>query len=110
METAVFENFDLGKELTQSLQEAIDYAKGDKKKGSSRVYAIPTPAYQGKDVLRIRKSFQLSQAGFALALGVSKRTVEAWEAGKSTPSNASSKLLYLVETDESILRRLVAVK
>jgi putative transcriptional regulator len=104
-----FENFDLGKELLQSLQDARAYAQGDEAKGRSRVYEIPTPTYRGEDVACLRKKLHLSQAGLALALGVSKRTVESWEAGRSAPSNASAKLLYLVEKDESILQRLVCV-
>ncbi len=110
MEEKYFDNFNFGEKLIQSLQEAVAYKLGDKTKGRSRVYEIPTPSYDGKDVLRIRKRLNISQAGFALALGVSKRTVEAWEAGKSSPSNASNKLLYLVEKDESIINRLVAVR
>jgi putative transcriptional regulator len=90
----VFDNFDLGQELAQSLQEAIAYAQGDKAKGRARVYEIPTPSYQGEDIARLRKKLRLSQAGFALALGVSKRTVDSWEAGRSAPSNASAKLIY----------------
>jgi len=110
MDEKYFENFDFGKTLIQSLQEAVAYERGDKTKGRSRVYEIPTPSYNGKDVARIRRGLHMSQAGLALALGVSKRTVEAWEAGKSSPSNASNKLLYLVEKDENIINQLVAVK
>lgn len=106
----VFENFDLGQTLIQSLQDAVAFAKGDKTKGRVRVYEIPTPEYKAKDVKRIREDLHMSQAGLALALGVSKRTVEAWETGKNTPSNASSKLLYLVENDKGIIDRLVSVR
>lgn len=103
-------NFDLGKMLIQSLNEAIDYTKGDTTKGRSRVYEIPTPEYKAKDVRRIRENLHMSQAGFAVALGVSKRTVEAWEAGRNTPSNASTKLLYLVEKNDGIINQLVDIK
>lgn len=110
MDEKYFEDFDFGKTLIQSLQEAVAYTKGDKTKGRSRVYEIHTPAYKAQDVKRVREHLHISQAGLALALGVSKRTVEAWEAGKSSPSNASNKLLYLVEKDENVINQLVVIK
>ena len=102
--------FDLGKSIIQGLQDAIAYTKGDTTKARVRVYEIPTPEYKAKDVKRIREDLHMSQAGLALALGVSKRTVEAWETGKNMPSNSSSKLLYLVEKDKGIIDRLVSVR
>lgn len=106
----VFEKFDLGQTLIQSLNEAIAYTNGDKTKARVRVYEIPTPEYKAKDVRRIRENLHMSQAGLALALGVSKRTVEAWETGKNAPSNPSNKLLYLVEKDKGIIDQLVSVR
>ncbi len=106
----VFEHFDLGQTLIQSLQDAIVYAKGDATKCRVRVYEIPTPAYTAEDVRRIRNHLRISQAGLALALGVSKRTVEAWETGKNAPSNASNKLLYLIENNEELINQLVSVQ
>ncbi|MDL2238468.1 helix-turn-helix domain-containing protein [Christensenellaceae bacterium OttesenSCG-928-K19] len=106
----VFENFELGKALISSLEEAVAFTKGDKTKGRVRVYEIPTPEYKAKDVKRIREDLHMSQAGLALALGVSKRTVEAWETGKNMPSNSSNKLLYLVEKDKGIIDKLVSVR
>jgi putative transcriptional regulator len=43
----------------------------------------------------------------ALALGVSKRTVEAWEAGKNNPSNTTNRLLYLIEKKRDLLDLLI---
>lgn len=105
----VFENFKFGEALIKSLEEAVAFKNGDKRKARIIVREIPTPIYTGKDVKRIRESLNMSQAGFALALGVSKRTVEAWEIGKSAPSNSSNKLLYLVEKDKKIIEQLVAL-
>ena len=104
-----FENFNLFNELQGSLQEAVAFKKGDKRKGRMVVREIPTPDYTGSDVHRIRQQLQLSQNGLAVALGVSKRTVEAWEAGKNAPSNSSNKLLYLIEKDPAIIKELVAL-
>ncbi len=110
MDEKYFENLDYGKTLIASMEQALAYEQGDKTKGRTRVYEIPTPAYDGKEIAQLRKTLKVSQAGLALALGVSKRTVESWEAGKSLPNNATNKLLYLVEKDNSIMNKLVIVR
>ena len=109
MNEKTFESFNLYEELKGSLEEAIAFKAGDKSKGRVMVREIPTPEYTGAEVRRIRTDLQLSQNGLATALGVSKRTVEAWETGKNTPSNSSNKLLYLIEKDNSLINQLVTV-
>ena len=103
-----FENFNLFNELQGSLQEAVAFKKGDKRKGRMVVREIPTPDYTGSDVHRIRQQLQLSQNGLAVALGVSKRTVEAWEAGRNIPSQTACRLIYLIEKDRSLINQLVS--
>ena len=41
-----------------------------------------------------------------VVLGVSPRTVEAWESGKSTPSPTAKKLMYLISLDHSLVQKL----
>lgn len=76
------ENFDYFDALKESLEQAVDYTKGDKSRCRTVVRETPIPAYKADDVARTRKELKLSQRGLATALGVSPRTVESWEAGK----------------------------
>lgn len=46
---------------------------------------------------RVRLNSGLSQAQFAAALGVSKRTLEQWEQGRREPSGAAKTLLRIAE-------------
>lgn len=88
-------NFDL---LMQSLEEAKSHAKG--KKGKARVTSWeikPAVDFAAKDVRRIRHKVGLSQVLFAEFLGVSVRTIQAWEQGLSHPSGASSRLLEALD-------------
>jgi putative transcriptional regulator len=55
------------------------------------------PKYQAKDVLRIRKKLNVSQAVFAHLIASSKSTVQKWEVGDNLPSKAYSKLLELLD-------------
>jgi putative transcriptional regulator len=105
----VFENFNLGQALVKSLEQAIEFEQGNKTRARTVIREIPTPDYAAKDIVRVRSTYKLSQRGLALALNVSPRTVEAWEAGKNRPAGSSLKLLYLLETDKNILKKLVSI-
>lgn len=48
----------------------------------------------------------LSQAGFAAALGVSKRTLEGWEHGRVTPTGAARALVRLVAAYPATVKQL----
>jgi putative transcriptional regulator len=50
----------------------------------------------------------LSQAKFAAALGVSKRTLEQWEQGRRKPSDAARQLLKIAERYPEILVEVAA--
>jgi len=95
-------------ELEQSLTEAVAFQKGDKSKARVAVYELPVPEYKAADVVRVRSALHLSQRGFALVLGVSPRTVEAWEVGKNEPHGAARHLLYLIEQNAALVDQLVS--
>jgi putative transcriptional regulator len=94
--------------LKESLEQAVDYKKGDKSKARVSIYEIPVPEYKAADVVRVRSNLHLSQRGLALALGVSPRTVEAWEGGRNEPCGAARNLLYLIEKNTALVDQLVA--
>jgi putative transcriptional regulator len=50
----------------------------------------------------------LSQAQFAAALGVSKRTLEQWEQGRRAPSGAAKQLLKIAERHPEVLLEVAA--
>lgn len=54
-------------------------------------------------VVRVRLKSGLSQAEFAAALGVSKRTLEQREQGRRKSSGAAKQLLNLAERDPEVL-------
>ncbi|GHU80741.1 hypothetical protein FACS1894191_6680 [Clostridia bacterium] len=103
-----FDNFDFFGAFEQSLDEAIAFKNGDKTKARVTVMEIPMPKYKAADVARIRNSLRLTQKGLATVVGVSPRTVEAWEIGKSMPNGSATRMLYLIEHDNAIIDRLVS--
>ena len=106
-----FEDFNLYDNLKESLEDAIAFAKGDTSKARVRVLStvdsIPVAPYKPAEVAQLRRTLNMSQRGFATAIGVSPRTVEAWEAGKSEPSGVATRMLYLIDKDPSLVDKLV---
>ncbi len=99
------EDFDL---FTESLQQAIDYKRGNKKAARSVVLSINVPEYEAGDVVAVRRKLKLTQKGLANVVGVSPRTVEAWEAGVNRPNGSARHMLYLLDKDERVLNLLRA--
>ncbi len=97
-----FKNTDLFSEMVEGLQEAVEYAKGASSKETLvRKRSLPTV-----NVSKIRRSLDMTQKTFAALLGVSSRTVEAWESGKSNPTPTAKKLMHLIEEDRSLVLKL----
>ena len=100
-------DFNYFEQLKQGLEDAIAFKKGDKSRVRIHLREIPVPEYKATDVARLRAALRLSQRGLAFALGVSTRTVEAWEAGRNTPSGSARHLLFLFEKDSTLVEQFV---
>ena len=61
-------------------------------------------------LLSARSSSGLSQADFANALGVSKRTLENWEQGRAEPTGPAKVLLSLVAKYPDTVKRLAKIR
>ena len=48
------------------------------------------------DIKKLREHLRLSSGMFASVLGVSEKTVEAWESGTNSPSGASLRLMNML--------------
>ena len=59
-------------------------------------------------ILRARLKSGLTQAQFALLLGVSRRTLEQWEQGRREPSGAAKTLIRVAELHPEVLREIAA--
>ncbi len=79
-------------ELLQSVDEMDQIGKG--KKQPTRQFQFPDP-----EVKLIRENIGLSQAKFAMLIGVSKRTLENWEQGRRHPTGPAKALLRILDVD-----------
>ncbi len=85
-------------ELVQSIRQAGDYLRGNKKV-ASRVDVIAPGT-----VAAVRARMGLSQAQFARALGISLDTLQNWEQGRRQPSGPARVLLRIaIRHPEAVL-------
>lgn len=92
--------------IMTGLNEALDDARGQGEKLKRHMVSIePVKQYSAREVKDIRRKTGMTQKLFAGYLGVSVRSVEAWEAGINTPSGAASRILTMMERDETLTQR-----
>ena len=97
--------------IMTGLNEAIEDAKSEKPVLKRNTLTVePVKIYGADDVKRIRKSTGFSQKSFANYMGVSDKTVEAWEAGTNHPSGAASRILNMMEMDDNLIIKFPFVK
>lgn len=97
--------------IVAGLTEAIEDVQSKEKKLKRRIVTIvPVKEYDASEIKAIRNSTGLSQKLFAGYMGVSDKTVEAWEAGKNKPSGAASRLLAMMEMDSELTKEFPFVQ
>lgn len=60
------------------------------------------------EVVQARQGAGLSQAEFASALSISKRTLQEWEQGRRSPSGAAQALIRIVRMHPDVVREVLA--
>ena len=97
--------------IAKGLNEAIDYEKGTLKNVRKRkVQIMPLPNYRGKEIKKIRETLELTQIVFADLLGVSIKTVEAWESGKNVPRGPAQRMLEIFKNENNLIEKYVISK
>jgi putative transcriptional regulator len=91
--------------VMQGLSEAVDYQQGKITACKTKLTVKPVSSFNNEDIKQIRKRTGLSQVMFASSLGVSPKTVEAWENGRNKPEGTSRRLLEIVRDDPGFLQR-----
>jgi putative transcriptional regulator len=97
--------------MIDGLQDAVAFSKGDASKARVRLVTLPEPikipSYGAEDIYGIRKRLKLSKYALACVIGVSSRTVEAWEDGRTRPNGVVSRIIYLVDNNPELIDQLV---
>jgi len=94
--------------IMQGLTEAEEYQQGKINARKTKLTVKPAITFNNNDIKHIRQRTGLSQVMFAGSLGVSPKTIEAWENGRNKPEGASCRLLEIVRDDPAFLQRFQA--
>ena len=98
-----FEDIDFFSGIMSGLEEALEFEKGNAKAATiARKNSLPDV-----DSAELRKSLNMTQKQFACILGVSPRTVESWEIGRSNPSPTARNLLFLIQKNPALISDLI---
>ena len=94
--------------ILNGLNQALEYSLGNKNNTvlAHKVSISELPNFQSKEIKNIRNKLKLSQNLFAQILGVSKKTVEAWESGKNVPQGPAQRVLFIISKNPIILNEL----
>ncbi len=84
-------------ELMTGLNEAVAIESGTLKCRKTVYEILPVKKYDNAQIKQIRTSVGMTQVLFADYMGVSTKTVEAWEKGTNRPTGTACRLISLLE-------------
>jgi len=97
--------------IKEALEQVIAFQNGDTSKARVRIVTIPDiepiTEYPKEKIREIRHKTNLTQKYFADLLGVTSKSVEAWEAGTRKPTGTAKRLFQLIEKDPNIINHMI---
>lgn len=95
-------------DIMQGLNEAIAYERGTLEAPATRMTLQfgDIPKWSPDEIKTLRLKCAMTQRTFASFMGVSIKTVEAWESGRNRPSGSASRLMQLVSSSDQTLFKL----
>ena len=96
--------------IMTGLNEAVEYEKGSINAKKIKCTVNPAPDYNASEIKNVRIKLNMTQTTFAAVIGVSVKTVEAWESGKNTPIGTARRMLSMLEADPDIPSKYNIIK
>jgi putative transcriptional regulator len=100
---------DIFGEIMEGIEELKAHREG---RLTLRTYNVEVPALppvSPQTIREVRERFRLSRALFARLLGLSVRTLEGWEQGRSNPTRVATLLFELLRQHPELLEQLVSL-
>lgn len=91
--------------IITGLQEAADYEAGRIKARTTKMTVEPLPEISADDIRTVRCDAGLTQSVFAAVLGVSVKTVEAWESGTNHPIGPARRMISIMKSDPQFIEK-----
>lgn len=90
------------KSLTTGLEEAVQIEKEQLKARKHKLTVTPVEDFTNLEIKEVRETLNMTQVIFAQILGVSKKTVEAWEAGINSPNGPAKRIISMLKEDPTL--------
>ncbi len=85
--------------IKTGLEEAIAFEQGKLDAKTRKLTVQPVDHFNAEEIKEIRVNAGMTQLVFAQFMGVSVKTVEAWESGRNQPIGSACRLLHLTKLD-----------
>ncbi|MBQ9679713.1 MAG: helix-turn-helix domain-containing protein [Ruminococcus sp.] len=92
--------------IIKGLNEAVEYESGQGKARIAKCTVNPAPEFSSQEIKDIRLNFGMTQVTFAEVMGVSVKTVEAWEAGTNKPIGSARRFLSVIKAEPELLAKV----
>lgn len=89
--------------IMTGLNEAIEYEQGKISAEKTTLTVEPLPDISAEEIKKIRNNLGLTQSVFAAVIGVSTKTVEAWESGTNRPIGPARRMISIIQFNPDIL-------
>ena len=99
-----------GEKLIQSAKQAEAHSAGKKKLRTNVIEILPIPNYGPQQIRDIRARLGLTQGLMGGIIGVSIKTIEAWELGYRRPSSSAMRLLAELDTNPHYFNKIARVE
>ena len=91
---------------SKGLDEAIKINKNALKGRRQKIEVSSVQAFSYNEIKSVRLSLELTQNTFAQILGVSIKTVEAWEKGTNSPNGPARRVIGMLKDDPKLIESL----
>ncbi len=98
-----------GEKLIQSARQAEAHSAGKMKLRTNVIEILPVPDYKPQEIKGLRARLGLTQGLMGGIVGVSTKTVEAWEIGYRRPSSAAMRVLAELDTNPKYFEKIARI-
>ena len=95
-------------ETLTELREVAEKGVGDlRKRSRTQIPISPVVHYSPEKIKELRMKLRLTQACLGELMGVSLKTIQAWEAGTNKPNGTALRILYMLDIDPNAFCKIV---
>ncbi|MDR3364718.1 MAG: helix-turn-helix domain-containing protein [Clostridiales Family XIII bacterium] len=104
-----YENKTFGETLIEAAEQVVGHLENKRKLRVDTVAIEPIPNYTPGMIKALRENIHLPQSLFGAVIGVSKKTVEAWEAGTRKPGGSAQRLFAEIDHNPNYLNKILQI-